>query len=96
MLEAAMAHTATHTRAPRLPARSVPPYNTGKVAIGIAHVHTQRPHHDADALRLQDALLFDPVREAAMQRELRAEARVTVFCSVALVAVMGLLVTGVL
>ena len=76
--------------------RSVPPYHKGKVAIGIAHVPRQRPHHDRDACRLQDALLFDPQRDAALRRELRAEVRVTVFCSVALVAVMGLLVTGVL
>lgn len=91
-----MAHTATHTRAPRLPARSVPPYNTGKVAIGIAHVHTQRPHHDADALRLQDALLFDPDRRAALERELKAEMRISVLCAVVLAVVVGLLGAGVL
>ena len=88
-----MAHT---THRPRLPARTVPPYHTGKVAIGLAHIPTQRPAHDRDACRLQDALLFDPQRDAALRRELRSEARVTVFCSVALVAVMVLLVTGVL
>jgi len=33
------------------------PYHTGKVAIGSAYVPTARPHHDQDALRLQDALL---------------------------------------
>ena len=93
-----MAHTALrHTGGrPRLPARTVPPYHTGKVAIGLAHIPTQRPAHDRDACRLQDALLFDPQRDAALRRELRSEARVTVFCSVALVAVMVLLVTGVL
>ena len=93
MEKTALRHTGGR---PRLPARTVPPYHTGKVAIGIAHVPTQRPAHDRDACRLQDALLFDPQRDAALRRELRAEARVTVFCSVALVAVMGLLVTGVL
>lgn len=32
--------------------------NTGKVQIGAAYVPPpQRPHHDADALRLQRALL---------------------------------------
>ena len=81
---------------PRLPARSVPPYNTGKVAIGIAHVPTQRPAHDRDACLLQDALLFDPQRDAALRRELRAETRLAVFCSAALVVMLGLLVGGVL
>ena len=33
------------------------PYHTGKVAIGSAYVPNTRPYHDADALRLQDALL---------------------------------------
>lgn len=39
------------------PVRTVPPYHTGKVQIGIAYVPRQRPDHDRDALRLQDALL---------------------------------------
>ncbi|MDV7392199.1 hypothetical protein RZS08_12620, partial [Arthrospira platensis SPKY1] len=33
------------------------PYHTGKVAIGSAYVPNTKPYHDADALRLQDALL---------------------------------------
>ena len=37
------------------------PYNTGKVAIGAAYQPQQRPHHDADALRLQRALLGERV-----------------------------------
>ena len=93
MEKTALRHTGGR---PRLPARTVPPYHTGKVAIGLAHIPAQRPAHDRDACRLQDALLFDPQRDAALRRELRSEARVTVFCSVALVAVIGLLVTGVL
>lgn len=73
------------------------PYTTPSgLQIGRCYIPRQRPAHDRDAMRLQDALLFDPQRDAALRRELRAEARVTVFCSVALVAVMVLLVTGVL
>lgn len=73
------------------------PYTTPSgLQIGRCYIPRQRPAHDRDACRLQDALLFDPQRDAALRRELRAEARVTVFCSVALVAVMVLLVTGVL
>ena len=37
------------------------PYHTGKVAIGAAYQPQQRPHHDADALRLQRALLGERV-----------------------------------
>ena len=33
------------------------PYHTGKVQIGAAYMRQQRPHHDADALRLQRALI---------------------------------------
>lgn len=36
------------------------PYLVGRVAIGIAWYPQQRPHHDADACRLQDALLAAP------------------------------------
>ena len=93
MENTALSHTGGR---PRLPARTVPPYHTGKVAIGLAHIPTQRPAHDRDACRLQDALLVDAVREAAMQRELRAETRLAVFCSAALVVMLGLLVGGVL
>lgn len=32
-------------------------YNTGKVQIGLAYDQYVRPHHDKDALFLQDALL---------------------------------------
>jgi hypothetical protein len=32
------------------------PYHTGKVAIGLTY-QPPPPHHDEDALRLQDALL---------------------------------------
>ena len=32
-------------------------FNTGKVQIGIAYVPRQRPYHDRDACRLQEALL---------------------------------------
>lgn len=41
----------------RRPVRTVPPYHTGKVQIGLTYVPRQRPHHDRDACRLQDALL---------------------------------------
>lgn len=34
-----------------------PPYHTGKVAIGCAWQPMQRPYHDRDACRLQEALL---------------------------------------
>jgi len=33
------------------------PYNTGRVAIGIAYMPMQHPWHDADAQALQTALL---------------------------------------
>lgn len=33
------------------------PYHTGKVAIGSTYAPTQRPYHDRDAIKLQDALL---------------------------------------
>ena len=36
-------------------------FNTGKVKIGEAYMRQQRPHHDADALRLQRALLGERV-----------------------------------
>lgn len=91
-----MANTATHLPTPRPPARSVPPYHTGKVAIGIAHVPTQRPAHDRDALRLQDALLIDLEREQTLRRELDAEVRIGVLCAVVLAVVLGLLGAGVL
>ena len=91
-----MAHTATHLSTPRLPARSVPPYHTGKVSIGIAHVPRQRPHHDRDAMRLQDALLIDLEREQTLRRELDAEVRIGVLCAVVLAVVVGLLCAGVL
>lgn len=74
------------------PAFSLPTTYTGE----DWSVYRQRPAHDRDACRLQDALLFDPVREAAMQRELRSETRLAVFCSAALVVMLGLLVGGVL
>lgn len=32
------------------------PFHTGKVAIGSAYQPTVKPHHDADALKLQAAL----------------------------------------
>lgn len=75
-------------------ARTVPPYHTGKVAIGIAHVPAQRPAHDRDARRLQDALLYDPQRESALRRELREELWIGALCAVALVATVALLATG--
>ena len=43
------------------------PYNTGRVRIGIAYIKLQRPRHDADALRLQDALLH-PRRMSLVER----------------------------
>ena len=50
------ANGASRPTLPR-PVRAVPPYHTGKVQIGIAYVSRQRPDHDRDALRLQDALI---------------------------------------
>lgn len=49
-------HGAYRPTLPR-PAHAVPPYHTGKVQIGIAYVSRQRPDHDRDACRLQEALL---------------------------------------
>ena len=37
-------------------------YNTGKVKIGLLYTTPQVPHHDADALRLQRALLGERTR----------------------------------
>lgn len=37
-------------------------YNTGKVKIGLLYTPPQVPHHDADALRLQRALLGERQR----------------------------------
>ncbi len=37
--------------------RSVPPYNTGKVLIGLAHIRTQSWSPSRDAYNLQTALL---------------------------------------
>lgn len=37
-------------------------YNTGKVEIGLLYTPAQRPYHDADALRLQRALLGERQR----------------------------------
>ena len=37
-------------------------FHTGKVAIGRLYTPTARPHHDADALRLQRALLGERPR----------------------------------
>ena len=33
------------------------PYNTGRIQIGLLYTPPQVPHHDADALLLQRALL---------------------------------------
>lgn len=49
-------HGASRPTLPR-PARTVPPYHTGKVSIGCAWQPLQRPYHDRDACRLQEALL---------------------------------------
>ena len=38
------------------------PYNTGRIQIGLLYTPPQVPHHDADALRLQRALLGERVR----------------------------------
>ena len=37
-------------------------YNTGKVKIGLLYTPPQVPHHDADALLLQRALLGERTR----------------------------------
>jgi len=37
-------------------------YNTGKVKIGLLYTPPQVPHHDADALLLQRALLGERPR----------------------------------
>ncbi len=38
------------------------PYNTGRIQIGLLYTPPQVPHHDADALRLQRALLGERTR----------------------------------
>ena len=38
------------------------PYNTGRIRIGLLYTPAQRPYHDADALRLQRALLGERLR----------------------------------
>jgi len=38
------------------------PYNTGRIQIGLLYTPPQVPHHDADALRLQRALLGERPR----------------------------------
>ena len=38
------------------------PYNTGRIQIGLLYTPAQRPYHDADALRLQRALLGERPR----------------------------------
>lgn len=45
------------TPRPVRPARSVPPYDTGKVQIGLLYIPRQRELPDADMSRLQTALL---------------------------------------
>lgn len=73
------------------------PYTTPSgLQIGRCYIPRQRTRMDRDACRLQDALLFDPQRDAALRRELRAETRLAVFCSTALVVMLGLLVGGVM
>jgi hypothetical protein len=42
---------------PGLSVRSLPPYNTGKVLIGLAHIRTQSWSPDHDSYLLQTALL---------------------------------------
>ena len=37
-------------------------YNNGKIKIGLLYTPAQRPYHDADALRLQRALLGERTR----------------------------------
>lgn len=71
------------------------PYTTPSgLQIGRCYIPRQRPAHDRDACRLQDALLFDPQREAALRRELREELWIGALCAVALVATVALLATG--
>lgn len=38
------------------------PYHTGRIQIGLLYTPPQVPHHDADALRLQRALLGERTR----------------------------------
>lgn len=71
------------------------PYTTPSgLQIGRCYIPRQRPAHDRDACRLQDALLYDPQREAALRRELREELWIGALCAVALVATVALLATG--
>ena len=44
-----------------LPRRSTPPYNTGKVKIGLLHIPSQPRSPGRDALALQSALLPRPL-----------------------------------
>lgn len=63
---------------PPRPVRAVPPYHTGKVQIGIAYVSRQRPDHDRDALRLQDALIASRWRsDEEVLRDLQRERLMT-------------------
>lgn len=49
--------------------RVVPPYDTGKVKIGLAHIRQQSWSPDRDACLLQSALLpRPPVRETLTDR----------------------------
>lgn len=73
------------------------PYTTPSgLQIGRCYIPRQRPAHDRDACRLQDALLIDLEREQTLRRELDAEVRIGVLCAVVLAVVVGLLGAGVL
>jgi hypothetical protein len=51
------------------PIRAIPPYNTGRVLIGLAHIRTQPWSPDHDACLLQSALLpRSAVRETLRER----------------------------
>jgi hypothetical protein len=82
-------HGASRPTLPR-PVRTVPPYHTGKVQIGLTYVPRQRPHHDRDACRLQEALLTS---DDEIKAE-RAELRLSVGMAITLVVVVALLAGG--
>ena len=70
-----------------------PPYTTKTgLKIGSAYQRYQRPSMDADAYRLQRALLTSDKE----LRELASERRLAVGMTVALVVVVGLLAGGAL
>lgn len=66
-----------------------PPYHTGKVAIGAAYQPQQRPHHDRDALRLQEALL-----RAHLQQQRSYDTDGVLIAACIVIALLALVLAG--